>query len=73
MDGGIDRVWTVSGRGTDGTFLTLNGRYQLNARMGLGGNGSYFNSGGQNSSAASVYGDLDWSQGSSRLQFSAAQ
>ncbi len=72
MDGGVDRVYSVSGRGNDGTFLTLNGRYQLNARMGVGGNGSYLSSSGRNASSASVYGDLNWSQGSSRLQFGAA-
>jgi hypothetical protein len=72
MDGGIDRVYSVSGRGNDGTFLTLNGRYQLNARMGVGGNGSYLSSSGRNASSGSVYGDLNWSQGSSRLQFGAA-
>jgi len=72
MDGGIDRVYSVSGRGNDGTFLTLNGRYQLNARTGIGGNGSYLTSSGRNASSGSVYGDLNWSQGSSRLQFSAA-
>ena len=69
VDGGIDRVTSVSGRGTDGTFFTLNGRYQLNTRMGLGGSGSYLTSSGQNASSASVYGDLLWSQGASRLQF----
>ena len=71
-DGGIDRIFPVSGRGSDGTFLTLNGRYQLNARMGLGGNGNYFSSGAQNAGSAAIYGDLNWSQGSSRLQFGAA-
>ena len=72
VDGGIDSVYSVSGRGNHGTFVTGNGRYQLNARMGVGGNGSYLKSGAQNASTASVYGDLNWSQGSSRLQFSAA-
>jgi len=72
MDGGIDRVYSISGRGNDGTFLTLNGRYQLNTRMGVGGNGSYLASSGRDASSGSVYGDLNWSQGSSRLQFGAA-
>jgi hypothetical protein len=72
MDGGIDRIYPVSGRGSNATFLTLNGRYQLNARTGIGGNGSYLDSGGQRAYTASVYGDLNWSQGSSRLQFGVA-
>ena len=70
MDGGIDLVDSVSGRGTNGTYLTLNGRYQLNTRMGLGGNGGYLKNGSQYAAQASVYGDLVWSQGVSRLQFS---
>ena len=72
VDGGIDSAYSVSGRGNHGTFVTGNGRYQLNARMGVGGNGSYLRSGNRNASTASAYGDLNWSQGSSRLQFSAA-
>jgi hypothetical protein len=72
VDGGIDRVVSVSGLGTNATYLTLNGRYQLNARMGLGGNGSYLNSSGRNAWSGSIYGDLNWSQGSSRIQFGAA-
>ena len=39
MDGGVDYVSSVSGRSSDGVYLTLNGRYQLNARVGLGSNG----------------------------------
>ncbi len=70
MDGGIDQVNSVSGRGTNGTYLTLNGRYQLNTQMGVGGNGGYLKNGSQHAATASVYGDLLWSQGASRLQFS---
>ncbi|MEO8346967.1 MAG: hypothetical protein ABI607_14850 [Betaproteobacteria bacterium] len=69
MDGGIDQVNSVSGRGGNGTYLTLNGRYQLNTRMGLGGNGGYLKNGSQHAVSASAFGDLLWSQGASRLQF----
>ncbi len=72
VDGGVDHVVSVSGRGSDGTFLTLNGRYQLTSRLGLGGNGSYLRSGSRDAWSASAYGDFNWSQGSSRIQFSAA-
>ncbi|MFO1322833.1 MAG: hypothetical protein U1F15_02110 [Burkholderiales bacterium] len=70
MDGGIDFVDSVSGRGTNGIYVTINGRYQLNSRMGLGGNGGYLANGSQYAAQASVFGDLIWSQGTSRLQLS---
>ena len=73
VDGGVDHATSVSGLGTTGTYYTLNGRYQLNSRMGLGANGSYLSTdGGRNASLVSAYGDLIWSQGASRLQVSAA-
>lgn len=73
VDGGVDYANSVSGRGTSGTYVTLNGRYQFNSRMGLGGNGGYLSNGGQTASLVSAYGDLVWSQGASRLAFSAAR
>lgn len=73
IDGGIDRVYTVNGNGSDGTFYTINGRYQLTTKVGVGGNASYLNSTGQNSWLGSIYSDLLWSQGSTRLQGSATR
>ena len=73
MDGGIDRIYTVNGNGSDGTFYTINGRYQLTTKVGVGGNASYLNSTGQNSWLGSLYGDLLWSMGSTRLQGSATR
>jgi len=71
VDGGIDQTWSVSGRGTPGTFYTINGRYQLNTRSGIGGNAAYLDNGGQNAWQASGFTDLLWSQGASRVQLSA--
>ena len=39
MDAGIDQVDSVSGLGINGTYLTLNGRYQATLGLGFGGNG----------------------------------
>jgi SdrD B-like domain len=72
-DGGIDRITSVSGRGADSTYLTLNGRYQLSSRTGVGGNGGYLRNGDQDAWTASLYGDLNGSMGSSRLQVSIAR
>lgn len=70
LDGGVDYANSVSGRGTSGTFLTFNGRYQWNTRIGLGGNAGYLKNGGQYAAQATAFGDLVWSQGVSRLQLS---
>lgn len=72
MDGGVDQVNSISGINANGTYFTLNGRYQIDSRMGAGGNGGYLRNGGSYAALASVYGDLVWSQGVSRLQFSAS-
>jgi len=72
VDGGIDQVYGINSAGSDGTFYTINGRYQLTTRIGIGGNAGYLNSAGQTAYQASVFGDLVWSQGSSRLQVSTA-
>ncbi len=70
LDGGVDYANSVSGRGTSGTYLTINGRYQWNTRIGLGGNAGYLSNGGQRAAQATAFGDLVWSQGVSRLQLS---
>lgn len=72
MDGGIDQLNSVSGRGSNGTYLTINGRYQINTRMAAGGNGGYLKNGSQYSALASAFGELSWSQGVSRLALSVA-
>ena len=72
-DGGIDRITSVSGRGADGTFLTLNGRYQLSSRAGIGGNGGYLRASDRDAWSASVFGDVNGSMGSTRLQVSVAR
>jgi hypothetical protein len=70
MDGGVDQLNSVSGRGGNGTYLTLNGRYQLDTRTGLGANAGYLRNSGRYAAQASVFGDFIWSQGVSRVQFS---
>jgi hypothetical protein len=72
MDGGIDQVNSVSGRGSNGTYATLNGRYQVTTGIGLGGNGSYLHSGIQDAWTVSGFSDYAWSMGQSRLSFNAA-
>jgi hypothetical protein len=69
-DGGVDHANSVSGRGTSGTFLTINGRYQWNTRIGLGGNAGYLKNGRLYAAQASGYADFVWSKGVSRLQLS---
>jgi len=70
VDGGIDQVNSISGTNGNGTYLTLNGRYQIDSRTGVGGNGGYLRNGDSHATQASVYGDVVWSYGVSRLQFS---
>jgi len=70
MDGGVDQLNSVSGRGGSGTYLTLNGRYQIDTRTGVGANGGYLKNGRLYAAQASVFGDFIWSQGVSRVQFS---
>ena len=68
MDGGVDYVDSVSGRGVSGIYLTLNGRYQLDTRSGVGGNGGYLRNGSQYAAQGSAYVDRAWSQGLTRVQ-----
>ena len=72
IDGGIDRVTSVSGRGVNGTYATANGHYQLTTTLGLGGNGTYLHGGNQDSWTGSAFADYFWSMGSSRVEVSAA-
>ena len=72
LDGGIDQVNSVSGRGANGTFLTANGRYQATTLLGVGGNGTLLHSGSQDAWTASAYADMAWSMGTSRAGVSAA-
>ncbi len=72
MDGGIDQVNSVSGLGINGTYLTLNGRYQATLGLGFGGNGAWMHNGMQDSWAASTFADYAWSMGLSRLSVNAA-
>ena len=72
MDGGIDQVNSVSGNGVNGTYVTLNGRYQLTMGLGFGGNGAWVHSGANDSWAASGFADYAWSMGLSRMSFNAA-
>ena len=72
MDGGIDQVNSVSGRGTNGTYATLNGRYQATISLGFGGNGAFLHAGSQDSWTTSAFADYAWSLGQSRLSFNVA-
>lgn len=73
FDGGIDRIASVSGRGNEGTFFTVNGRYQLTTRNGIGGNAAYLDNETADSWVVSGFTDLVWSRGVSRLQLSFAR
>lgn len=73
VDGGLDKVYAVSSNGFDGTYYTINGRYQLTTRIGVGGNAGYIDSGGQNAWQATAFTDVVWSQGVSRVQVSVAR
>jgi hypothetical protein len=72
VDGGIDRVISLSGRGVNGTYATANGHYQATTTLGLGGNGTYLHGGNQDSWTGSAFADYFWSMGSSRVEVSAA-
>jgi hypothetical protein len=72
LDGGIDRVISLSGRGVNGTYATANGHYLLTTTTGIGGNGTYLHAGSQNSWTGSAYVDYAWSLGASRAEVSAA-
>lgn len=73
VDGGIDRATSISGHGSEGTYVTLNGRYQLTSRFGLGGNGAYLHGNASDSWSSSVFADLSWSLGQSHVGLSTAQ
>jgi len=72
FDGGVDRVTSVSGRGSEGTYFTANGRYQATTRIGVGGNAAYLDGGGRDAWSGSAFTDVLWSQGASRVQLSFA-
>lgn len=72
MDGGIDQVNSVSGQGVNGTYVTLNGRYQATLAFGFGGNGTWMHTPSQDSWQASGFADYAWSMGLSRFSFNAA-
>ncbi len=72
MDGGVDQVNSVSGHGSNGTYSTLNGRYQLTTRTGFGGNAAWLHTSDQDAWTATAFSDYAWSMGLSRLSVSAA-
>src|SRR5450631_2173576 len=70
-DGGVDLVDSVSGRGTSGTYVTGNVRYQIDRSTAIG-TGTTVRHSGNTGWSAFVFGEKQTKLGSSRLQLDTA-
>lgn len=72
LDGGVDAVKSISGKGSNGILLTGSVRYQMNHALGMGGSATYRNS-ENDAESGYVFADMlnRYGTGRAQLDFSA--